>query len=81
VSFDWTLFPRFVKDLLVWFYDIENLVQTVAPGSRLGWFTCNPMFAERLERFAEISTEGPSGFSQVRDWSSRFSPSHILSSL
>ena len=27
-------------------------VQTIAPGSRLGWFTCNPLFAERLERQA-----------------------------
>lgn len=37
------------------------------------------MFAERLERFAEISTEGPSGFSQVRDSSSKVSLSLIFS--
>ena len=44
---------------------LVNLLQTMAPGCRLGWFTCNPMFAERIERAAETSTHAPSGFSQV----------------
>jgi len=30
----------------------------------MGWFTCNPMFAERLERQAETSTQAPCGFGQ-----------------
>lgn len=42
------------------------LVQTIAPGSRLGFFTCNPRFAERLERIGETSTQSPCGFGQVR---------------
>lgn len=29
---------------------MDTYSKTVAPGARLGWFTCNPMFAERLER-------------------------------
>ena len=40
--------------------------QTIAPGSRLGFFTCNPRFAERLERAGETSTQAPCGFGQVR---------------
>ena len=32
---------------------------------RLGWFTCSPLFAERLERIGEISTAAPCGFSQA----------------
>ena len=39
--------------------------QTVAPGVRLGWFTCNPMFAERLERQGETSTQSPCGLGQA----------------
>ena len=41
------------------------MVQTVAPGSRLGWFTCNPIFAERLLRQGETSTQAPCGFGQA----------------
>jgi aromatic amino acid aminotransferase I / 2-aminoadipate transaminase len=30
----------------------------------MGWYTCNPMFAERFERAGEVSTQAPSGFTQ-----------------
>ena len=30
----------------------------------MGWFTCNPLFAERFERAGEVSTQAPSGFTQ-----------------
>lgn len=43
---------------------LDTFSKTIAPGSRLGWFTCNPMFAERLERAGEVSTQAPSGFTQ-----------------
>lgn len=33
----------------------------VAPGCRLGWTTSNPVFAERLLRASETSTQQPSG--------------------
>ncbi|KAJ7590496.1 pyridoxal phosphate-dependent transferase [Mycena floridula] len=35
------------------------LKYTIAPGSRLGWFTCNPILQ------GEISTQAPCGFGQV----------------
>ncbi|EJD35324.1 PLP-dependent transferase [Auricularia subglabra TFB-10046 SS5] len=38
---------------------------TIAPGARLGWYTCSPLFAERFERQAETSTQNPNGFGQA----------------
>lgn len=32
---------------------------------RLGWVTCSPLFAERLERIAEVSTQAPCGLGQA----------------
>ncbi|KAF8574795.1 PLP-dependent transferase [Ramaria rubella] len=43
---------------------MDTFSKTIAPGARLGWFTCNPLFAERLEREGETSTQAPCGFSQ-----------------
>lgn len=43
---------------------LDTFSKTIAPGSRLGWFTCNPMFAERLERQGETSTQSPCGVGQ-----------------
>jgi aromatic amino acid aminotransferase I len=40
-------------------------LQTIAPGVRLGWFTCSPLFAERLERIGETSTQSPCGLGQA----------------
>lgn len=44
---------------------LDTFSKTVAPGSRLGWFTCNEVFAERLERQGESSTQAPCGFGQA----------------
>ncbi|KAF9075867.1 PLP-dependent transferase [Rhodocollybia butyracea] len=44
---------------------LDTFSKTVCPGARLGWFTCNPMFAERLERATETSAQAPCGFTQV----------------
>jgi len=44
---------------------LDTFSKTVAPGSRLGWFTCNPMFAERLERACETAAQAPCGFTQI----------------
>ncbi|KII94834.1 hypothetical protein PLICRDRAFT_193623 [Plicaturopsis crispa FD-325 SS-3] len=61
-----SLAPSYLK------YDYEGRVirldtfsKTIAPGCRLGWFTCSPMFAERLERQGETSTQSPSGIAQA----------------
>ncbi|KZT71526.1 PLP-dependent transferase [Daedalea quercina L-15889] len=43
---------------------LDTFSKYIAPGSRLGWHTCNPMFAERLERQAETSAQAPCGFGQ-----------------
>ncbi|KAI0329543.1 PLP-dependent transferase [Cubamyces sp. BRFM 1775] len=43
---------------------LDTFSKTIAPGSRLGFFTCNPRFAERLERAGETSTQAPCGFGQ-----------------
>lgn len=40
-------------------------MQTIAPGVRLGWFTCNRTFAERLLRVGETATQAPCGLSQA----------------
>jgi len=44
---------------------LDTFSKTIAPGVRLGWFTCSPVFAERLERIGETSTQAPCGFSQA----------------
>ncbi|KAJ7498959.1 pyridoxal phosphate-dependent transferase [Mycena latifolia] len=44
---------------------LDTFSKTIAPGCRLGWYTCNPMFAERLERASETSTQAPCGFGQA----------------
>lgn len=44
---------------------LDTFSKTIAPGCRQGWFTCNPVFAERLERIGETSTQNPCGFGQV----------------
>lgn len=43
---------------------LDSFSKTVAPGSRLGWFTANPLFTERLLRASEVTTQTPSGWSQ-----------------
>ncbi|KAF7792821.1 hypothetical protein EIP86_003921 [Pleurotus ostreatoroseus] len=43
---------------------LDTFSKTIAPGSRMGWFTCSPLFAERLERQGETTTQAPCGFGQ-----------------
>ncbi|KZV91193.1 PLP-dependent transferase [Exidia glandulosa HHB12029] len=44
---------------------LDTFSKTIAPGSRMGFFTCNPLFAERLERQGETSVQRPCGFGQA----------------
>lgn len=44
---------------------LDTFSKTIAPGSRLGWFTCSPQLAERFERQGETSTQAPCGFGQA----------------
>ncbi|KAL0565611.1 hypothetical protein V5O48_016415, partial [Marasmius crinis-equi] len=44
---------------------LETFSKTLGPGNRLGYFVCNPIFAERLLRATEVMTQSPSGWSQI----------------
>jgi len=60
-----SLAPSFLKfDYQGRVIRLDTFSKTIAPGCRLGWFTCNPMFAERLERQGETTTQAPCGFGQ-----------------
>ena len=60
----WILFPKcvapFPPALLC-----QPPLQITAPGVRLGWVTCSPVFAERFERMGEVSTHCPCGLGQA----------------
>jgi len=43
---------------------LDSFSKIVAPGCRLGWFTFNPQFYERVSIQIETSTQTPCGFSQ-----------------
>ncbi|KAJ7129722.1 PLP-dependent transferase [Mycena epipterygia] len=61
-----SLEPSYVKfDYQGRIIRLDTFSKTIAPGCRLGWYTCNPMFAERLERAAETTTQAPCGFAQT----------------
>ncbi|KIY73729.1 PLP-dependent transferase [Cylindrobasidium torrendii FP15055 ss-10] len=61
-----SLAPSFVKfDYQGRVIRLDTFSKTIAPGCRLGWFTCNPLFAERLERAGETTTQSPCGFGQA----------------
>ncbi|KAH9055318.1 PLP-dependent transferase, partial [Lactarius vividus] len=61
-----SLVPSFLKiDTQGRVIRIDTFSKTIAPGMRLGWFTCSPLFAERLERIGETSTQNPCGLSQA----------------
>ncbi|KAM0751020.1 PLP-dependent transferase [Meredithblackwellia eburnea MCA 4105] len=44
---------------------IDTFSKTICPGSRLGWITTSPIFADRMQKANESSTQGASGFAQV----------------
>ncbi|KAJ3785392.1 pyridoxal phosphate-dependent transferase [Lentinula aff. detonsa] len=44
---------------------LDTFSKTLGPGNRLGYFVCNPLFAERLLRATEVTTQAPSGLSQA----------------
>ncbi|KAL6309824.1 PLP-dependent transferase [Sparassis latifolia] len=60
-----TLAPTYLKfDYQGRVIRLDTFSKYIAPGSRLGWHTCSPLFAERLERQGETSTQAPCGFGQ-----------------
>ncbi|KAA1477299.1 PLP-dependent transferase [Dentipellis sp. KUC8613] len=60
-----SLAPSFLKiDYQGRVIRLDTFSKTIAPGVRLGWFTANPMFIERLERHGETTTQSPCGLGQ-----------------
>jgi aromatic amino acid aminotransferase I len=43
---------------------LDTFSKTIAPGCRLGWFTCNPLFSDCLARLSEKASNAPCGISQ-----------------
>ncbi|WBW72671.1 aromatic aminotransferase [Schizosaccharomyces osmophilus] len=65
---------EFVKNLITSFlhFDVDgrvirmdSLSKVVAPGSRVGWVTAQPMFIERSLRYTETASQNASGISQA----------------
>ncbi|KAG8956191.1 hypothetical protein FRC04_004267 [Tulasnella sp. 424] len=60
-----TLSPSFLKfDWQGRVIRLDSFSKTVAPGSRMGWVSANPLFADAILRVGEVSTQAPCGFGQ-----------------
>ncbi|OHW94407.1 aromatic aminotransferase [Colletotrichum incanum] len=44
---------------------MDSFSKVVSPGSRIGWVTAPQAIIERYKNHADVSTQGPSGFSQL----------------
>lgn len=44
---------------------MDSFSKVMAPGSRIGWITASEQIVERYKLHAELSTQGPSGISQL----------------
>ena len=44
---------------------MDSFSKVIAPGTRLGWITASEQIVERLVRHIEVSTQNPSGISQL----------------
>ncbi len=44
---------------------LDSLSKIIAPGMRLGWFTCNALFQHHLEALADSSVQQPHGMGQL----------------
>ncbi|KAH8746587.1 pyridoxal phosphate-dependent transferase [Diaporthe sp. PMI_573] len=44
---------------------MDSFSKVVSPGSRIGWVTAPQEITERYKSHADVSTQGPSGFSQL----------------
>ncbi|KAG8956190.1 hypothetical protein FRC04_004266 [Tulasnella sp. 424] len=60
-----TLSPSFLKfDWQGRVIRLDSFSKTIAPGSRMGWVSANPLFADAVLRVGETSTQAPCGFGQ-----------------
>lgn len=44
---------------------LDSFSKVIAPGSRVGWLTASQQIADRYVKHADVSTQGPSGMSQL----------------
>jgi len=44
---------------------MDSFSKVIAPGARVGWITASEQMIERLNRHTEVSTQHPSGISQI----------------
>ena len=44
---------------------LDSFSKVIAPGSRIGWITGQADLIERIQRHSDVSTQAPSGFSQL----------------
>ncbi|KAK1705439.1 pyridoxal phosphate-dependent transferase [Colletotrichum lupini] len=44
---------------------MDSFSKVISPGSRIGWITAPQAVVERYKTHADVSTQGPSGFSQL----------------
>lgn len=44
---------------------LDSFSKVIAPGCRVGWITAPQQIVERYQRHSDVSTQGPSGFSQL----------------
>ncbi|CAE6427770.1 unnamed protein product [Rhizoctonia solani] len=61
-----TLAPSYLKiDYQGRVIRLDTFSKTIGPGCRLGWTTCNPLFATTLENYSASKTNQTSGISQA----------------
>ncbi|KFY86639.1 hypothetical protein V500_07502 [Pseudogymnoascus sp. VKM F-4518 (FW-2643)] len=44
---------------------MDSFSKVISPGARLGWITASKQVVERYKNHADVSTQGPSGLSQI----------------
>ena len=44
---------------------LDSFSKVIAPGSRVGWITASEQIVERFVRHSEVTTQNPSGASQL----------------
>jgi aromatic amino acid aminotransferase I / 2-aminoadipate transaminase len=47
---------------------LDSFSKVISPGSRVGWITASSQIVEKYIKHADVSTQGPSGMSQMIMW-------------
>lgn len=46
-------------------FRMDSFSKVIAPGSRIGWITASKQIVEKYQKYADVSTQNPSGMSQL----------------